>query len=78
VNSIGASRGFLALKNCQVIGRGLRTWIVRGYTGRDTETKKKYLNNAIHDRLRDAQAKPQQDAQSAGLRSEHRFLEADA
>jgi integrase len=40
----------------QIIGRGLRTWLVRAYMGRDSETKKrKYLNKTVQGSLRDAQ-----------------------
>jgi integrase len=47
----------MARKLGQIVGRGLRTWLVRAYMGRDSETKKrKYLNNTVHGGLRDAQA----------------------
>ena len=47
----------MARKTGQIIARAPRTWVVRVYVGRDTETKKrKYLNKTIHGGLRDAQA----------------------
>lgn len=39
----------MARKVGQIVGRGLRTWLVRVYNGHDPETKKrKYLNQTIH------------------------------
>jgi hypothetical protein len=47
----------MARKVGQIIRRGTRTWLVRVYSGRDFETKKrKYLNQTIHGGLRNAQA----------------------
>jgi hypothetical protein len=47
----------MARKVGQIFGRGRRTWLVRVCNGHDPETKKrKYLNQAIHCGLRDAQA----------------------
>jgi integrase len=47
----------MARKLGQIIGRGPRTWLVRAYMGRDSETKKRnYLNKTVHGSLRDAQA----------------------
>ncbi|HEV2498248.1 MAG TPA: hypothetical protein VGY31_01550 [Terriglobia bacterium] len=47
----------MARKTGQIIGRAPRTWMVRVYVGRDTETRKrKYLNKTIHGGLREAQA----------------------
>jgi integrase len=46
----------MARKVGQIIRRGTRTWLVRVYSGRNVETKKrKYLNQTIHGGLRDAQ-----------------------
>jgi hypothetical protein len=46
----------MARKVGQIIRRGSSTWLVRVYTGRDLETKKRtYLNQTIHGALRDAQ-----------------------
>jgi hypothetical protein len=46
----------MARKVGQIIRRGTRTWLVRVYSGRDVETKKRtYLNQTIHVGLRDAQ-----------------------
>ena len=45
----------MARKLGQIIGLGPRTWLVRAYMGRDSETKKrKYLNKTVHVSLRDA------------------------
>jgi site-specific recombinase XerC len=47
----------MARKVGQIIRRGTRTWLVRVYSGRDVETKKRtYLNQTVHGGLRDAQA----------------------
>jgi len=47
----------MARKVGQIVRRGSSTWLVRVYTGRDSETKKRmYLNQTIHGGLRDAQA----------------------
>jgi integrase len=47
----------MARKVGQIVRRGSCTWLVRVYTGRDLETKKRtYLNQTIHGGLRDAQA----------------------
>ncbi len=47
----------MARKVGQIIGRRPRTWLVRLYTGLDTETgKRNYLNKTIHGTLRDAQS----------------------
>ena len=47
----------MARKVGQIIRRDTRTWLVRVYSGRDPETKRrKYLNQTIHGGLRDAQA----------------------
>ena len=46
----------MAGKVGQIIRRGTRTWLVRVYSGRDVETKKRtYLNQTIQSGLRDAQ-----------------------
>jgi integrase len=46
----------MARKVGQIVRRGSSTWLVRVYTGRDLETKKRtYLNQTIHGALRDAQ-----------------------
>ena len=46
----------MARKVGQIIRRGTRTWLVRVYSGRDVENKKRtYLNQTIHGGLRDAQ-----------------------
>ena len=45
----------MARKVGQIVRRGSSTWLVRVYTGRDLETKKRtYLNQTIHGALRDA------------------------
>ena len=47
----------MARKVGQIVRRGSCTWLVRMYTGRHLETKKRtYLNQTIHGGLRDAQA----------------------
>ena len=47
----------MARKVGQIVRRGSSTWLVRVYTGRDSETKKRmYFNQTIHGGLRDAQA----------------------
>ncbi|MGA2897620.1 MAG: hypothetical protein ABSE27_08500 [Acidobacteriaceae bacterium] len=47
----------MARKVGQIIRRETGTWLVRVYSGRDPETKRrKYLNQTIHGGLRDAQA----------------------
>jgi integrase len=47
----------MARKIGQIVRRGPRTWLVRVYNGRNSETKKRrYLNQTIHGGLRDAQA----------------------
>jgi integrase len=47
----------MARKIGQIVRRGPRTWMVRVYNGRNSETKKRrYLNQTIHGGLRDAQA----------------------
>jgi hypothetical protein len=47
----------MARKVGQIVRRGSCTWLVRVYTGRDMETKKRtYLNQTVHGGLRDAQA----------------------
>jgi integrase len=47
----------MARKIGQIVRRGARTWLVRVYHGRDSETKKrKYLNQTVYGGLRDAQA----------------------
>ena len=47
----------MARKVGQTVGRGRHTWLVRVYSGRDPETKKrKYLNQTIRGGPRDAQA----------------------
>ena len=47
----------MARKVGQIIRRGIRTWLVRVYSGLDPETKmRKYLNQTIYGGLRDAQA----------------------
>jgi integrase len=47
----------MARKVGQIVRRGSSTWLVRVYTGRDVETKKRtYLNQTIYGALRDAQA----------------------
>ena len=47
----------MARKVCQIVRHGPCTWLVRVYNGRNSETKKRrYLNQTIHGRLRDAQA----------------------
>ena len=46
----------MARKVGQIVRRGSCTWLVRVYTGRDLETKKRtYLNQTVHGGLRDAQ-----------------------
>ena len=47
----------MASKAGQIIPRGERTWLVRVFMGRDSESRKrKYINKTIHGTLRDAQA----------------------
>ena len=47
----------MARKVGQIVRRADGAWLVRVYSGRDAETKKrKYLNQTIHGGLRDAQA----------------------
>jgi integrase len=47
----------MARKVGQIVRRGARTWLVRVYNRRDSESKKrKYLNRTIHGGLRDAQS----------------------
>ena len=47
----------MARKVGQIVRRGSCTWLVRVYTGRHLETKKRtYLNQTIRGGLRDAQA----------------------
>ena len=47
----------MARKVGQIFRRGSSTWLVRVYTGRDSETKRRtYLNQTIHGGLREAQA----------------------
>ena len=47
----------MARKVGQIVRRGSSTWLVRVYTGRDSETKRRtYLNQTIHGGLREAQA----------------------
>jgi integrase len=47
----------MARKVGQIIRRGPRTWLVRVYNGRNSETKKRrYLSRTIHGGLRDSQA----------------------
>lgn len=47
----------MARKIRQIVRRGYRTWMVRVYTGRDPDTKKRqYLSQTIHGGLRAAQA----------------------
>jgi integrase len=47
----------MARKVGQIVRRGSCTWLVRVYTGRDLETKKRtYLNQTIHGGLTNAQA----------------------
>jgi integrase len=47
----------MARKVGQIIRRGIRTWLVRVYSGLDPETKmRKYLSQTIYGGLRDAQA----------------------
>jgi len=47
----------MARKVGQIVRRGECTWLVRVYNGRDRESKKrKYLNQTVHGRLRDAQS----------------------
>ena len=47
----------MAGKAGQIIPRGERTWLVRVFMGRDSESgKRKYVNKTIHGTLRDAQA----------------------
>ena len=47
----------MARKVGQIIRRGTRTWLVRVYSGRDVDTKKRtYINQTVHGGLRDAQA----------------------
>src|SRR6266699_2937271 len=54
---IRARCGAMASKAGQIIPRGERTWLVRLFMGRDSESgKRKYVNKTIHGTLRDAQA----------------------
>jgi integrase len=47
----------MAGKAGQIIPRGERTWLVRVFMGRDSNSgKRKYINKTIHGTLRDAQA----------------------
>ena len=47
----------MARKVGQIIARGDRRWLIRGYLGRDHETqKRKYHNRTIHGPMREAQA----------------------
>jgi len=47
----------MAGKAGQIIPRGERTWLVRVFMGRDSESgKRKYVNKTIHGTQRDAQA----------------------
>ena len=47
----------MAGKAGQIIPRGERTWLVRVFMGRDSESgKRKYVNKTIQGTLRDAQA----------------------
>jgi integrase len=47
----------MAGKAGQIIARGERTWLVRVFMGRDSESgKRKYINKTIHGTLRDAQS----------------------
>src|ERR1700675_1319196 len=47
----------MAGKAGQIIPRGERTWLVRVFMGRDSESgKRKYVNKTVHGTLRDAQA----------------------
>src|SRR5579863_2909502 len=47
----------MARKVGQIVRRGDRTWLLRVYSGRDRESKKrKYLNQTVHGGLRDAQS----------------------
>src|SRR6266849_9470654 len=47
----------MAGKAGQIIPRGERTWLVRIFMWRDSESgKRKYVNKTIHGTLRDAQA----------------------
>src|SRR5580700_3250056 len=47
----------MAGKAGQIIPRGERTWLVRVFMGRDSESgKRKYVNKTIHGTLRDAQS----------------------
>jgi hypothetical protein len=47
----------MAGKAGQIIPRGERTWLVRVFMGRDSESgKRKYVNKTMHGTLRDAQA----------------------
>ena len=44
----------MAGKAGQIIARGERTWLVRVFMGRDSESgKRKYVNKTIHGTLRD-------------------------
>jgi hypothetical protein len=50
----------MAGKAGQIIPRGERTWLVRVFMGRDSESgKRKYVNKTIHGTLRDAASIPQ-------------------
>jgi integrase len=47
----------MAGKAGQIIPRGERTWLVRVFMGRDSDSgKRKYVNKTVHGTLRDAQA----------------------
>ncbi len=47
----------MAGKAGQIIPRGERTWLVRVFMGRDSDSgKRNYVNKTIHGTLRDAQA----------------------
>ena len=46
----------MARKAGQIIARGLSTWLIRVYLGRDPQTgQRKYLNQTIHGPFREAQ-----------------------
>ena len=46
----------MARKVGQIIARGDRRWLIRGYLGRDQETKKRNYHRTIRGSMREAQA----------------------
>jgi hypothetical protein len=63
----------------QIVRRGSCTWLVRVYTGRDLETKRRtYLNQTIHGGLRDCPGSSQQNAGRPRPRAKAQLVEANA